>query len=265
MAAATAPHLTLSLSRELWNELLGAALPVKLAGQSFHLARNARQLVRQLGVRERVSGLLEDRRPPAALVRVKDRAKALWVRRRPGLYRRLNDVVRIEGVWRVDLDQFGTELKYARQKVTADAYVRGVAEGTVYLLRENIELPFRIERRLGASVALGDIHYDPGHRAVIGSIQDLEVFIGDSAMFQLLSRLAEYGLEQQLPRVNPVPILRRDQVEDMVGPMGGPLKMQLGVEDLELEITETDMTLKIRFGFSRAQLTDRSRAEADAP
>lgn len=263
--AASAPHLTLSLSRDLWNELLAAALPIKLAGQSFDVVRNARHLVRQLGVRERVAGLLEDRRPPAALIRAKDSAKALWVRRKPGVYRRLNDLVRIEGEWDVKLDQIGTELKYAKQKVTADAFVVGVASGTVYLLRENVEFPFRIERRVGASVALGDIRYDPGHRAVIGSVQDLGVFIGDSAVLQLLSRLAEYALQQQLPRVNPIPILRRDQVEEMVGGLGGPLRMQLGVEDLELEITESDMTLKIRFGFARAQLSDRLEIADDGP
>ena len=262
---AAAPHLTLSLSRELWNELLAAALPIRLAGQSFDVIRNARGLVRQLGVRERVYGLLEDRHPPAVLIRAKDSAKALWVRRKPGIYRRLNDLVRIEGEWTVHLDQLGTELKYSRQKVTADAFVVGVASGTVYLLRENVEFPFRIERRLGASVALGDIHYDPGHRAVIGSVQDLGVFIGDGAMLQILSRLAEVALQQQLPRVNPIPILRRDQVEEMVGGLGGPLRMQLGVEDLDLEITEADLTLKIRFGFARAQLTDRPRIAEDGP
>ena len=44
----------------------------------------------------------------------------------------------------------------------------------------------------------------------------------------------------------------------MVGPMGGPLKMKMGVEDLDLEVTEDDLTLKVRFGFTRAQLTDRA-------
>jgi hypothetical protein len=263
--AGSAPHLSLSLSRELWSEMLAAALPIKLAGESFDLARNARQLVRQLGMRERVAGLLEDRSPPAALVRAKDRLKSVWTQRKPGLYRRLNSLVRIEGTWQVDLDTIGTDLRYSRQKVTADAYVRGVARGTVYLLRENLEFPFHLERRLGASVALGNIHYDPGHRAIIGSIEDLGVYVGDGALLQLMARLAEKGLEQQLPRVNPVPILRRDQVEDMVGPMGGPLKMQLGVEDLDLEITEQDLTLKIRFGFTRAQLTDRRMSAGDLP
>ena len=257
--AASSHHLSLSLSRELWSELLAAALPIKLAGDSFHLARDARQFVRQLGMRERVAGLLEDRRPPAMLVRAKDRVKEAWTARKPGVYRRLNSLVRVEGQWQVELDTLGTELRYSNQKVTADAHVRGVAKGTLFLLRENLEFPFHIERRVGASVALGHIQYDPGHRAIIGNIEDLSVYIGDNAVFQLLSRIAEMGLEQQLPRVNPVPILRRDQVEDMVGPMGGPLKMQLGVEDLDLVITDEELTLKIRFGFTRAQLTDRAQ------
>jgi len=251
-------HLSLSLSRELWNELLAAALPVKLAGETLRLSSGARAVARQLGVRRRVSGLLEDRRAPRALSRVKDRAMSAWTERKGGVYRRLNELVRVEGEWRVELDDFGTELTYGAQKVSANAYVRGIAEGTFFLLRENVELPFRLERRVGASVALGNIHYDPGHRAVIGSVQDLGVFIGDSAVMQLLSRLAEVALAQQLDRVNPIPILRQEQVQEMVGPMGGAMKMQLGVEDLELVIDEDDMTLNVRFGFGRAKLTDRS-------
>ncbi len=256
-------HLSLSLSRELWTELLGAALPVRLAGDDFDLARNARALVRQLGVRERVAGLLEDRQPPATLTRVTNRARREWAQRRGGVVRRLSDLVRVEGTWSVELDNLGTELRYSTQRVSADAYVRGVAEGTVFLLRENVEFPFRLERRLGASVALGDIRYDPGARAVIGSLQDLGVFVGDRAVSQLVARLAETLLEQQLPRVNPVPILRRDQVQDMVGPMGGPLKMQMGVDDLELVIEEDEMTLRVRFGFTRMQLTDQGATDDD--
>jgi hypothetical protein len=254
-------HLALSLSRELWNEMLQAALPVKLAGEAFSLRSTARQAVKKLGIRRRVAGLLEDGETPEVVLRARDRAREVWIRRKPWIYRRINELIRVEGHWRVDLDHIGTELIYGDQKISADAYLRGVAEGTVFLLRENIELPFVIERRVGASVALGDIRYDAGHRAVIGSIQDLGVHIGDNAVLQLLSRLAEYGLEQQLPRVNPIPILKRDQVEEMVKPMGGPLKMQMGVEDLELEINSEEMTLRVRFGFTRAQITDKDLPE----
>lgn len=252
-------HLSLNLSRELWQELLSAALPIELQRGDLDLAGNARAVVRQLGVRERVSGLLEDRRSPAALVKVRDRARALWHRRREGVYRRVNELMRVEGSWRVELDDLGTELRYGDQRVTADAYVKGVAEGKLFLLRENVEIPFTIERRLGASVTLKDIHYDEEHRAVIGSLGDLAVHIGDHAALQLMGRLAEYLLEQQLPKVNPVPILKRGQVEDLVSPIGSPFKTQMSVEDLVLEIDEQDMALKVRFGFTNLQITDRAR------
>ncbi|MFK7926892.1 MAG: hypothetical protein AB8H79_01795 [Myxococcota bacterium] len=251
-------HMSLNLSRELWQELLASALPVEVRKGEFDITRNVRTAVKQLGVRQRVAGLLEDRQPPAALMRVKDRAKLEWHKRKGSLYRRVNDMVRVEGTWKVELDDLGTELKYGTQKVTADAFVKGVAQGTVFLLNENVELPFTIERRLGASVTLKDVHYSQGDSAVIGSLGDLAVHIGDNAALQLVARLAEYLLEQQLPRVNPVPILKRSQVEDLVSPAGGALKTKMGVEDLVLQIDEEDMTLKVRFGFSQLQLTERS-------
>ncbi len=248
------PHLQLSLSRELWNELLRAALPIKLTTGQFDLLRSTKAGLKQLGVREQIAGLLEDR-APQSVNRVRQRARELWTSQRKAVYRRVDDVVRVEGTWRVELDSIGTDLRYARQKVGADAYIKATAEGTIWFARKNVEIPFVIEKRLGASVALADIRYDPGTKAVIGSLQDLAVYLGEGTALQLLSRLAEYALETQLPKTNPVPILKREQVEELVGPMGGPLKLRMGVEDLELEITDTDMTLKVRFGFSQPQLT----------
>lgn len=255
--ARMAPHLQLSLSRELWNELLRAALPVSLSGGRFDLLRNARRALLQTGVRERVAGLLEDR-APKPLVLARDRARALWQRRRAGVVRRVDEVVRVEGEWKVELDALGTELRYGPQRVGADAYLRATASGTLFLLRKNVEIPFLFEKRVGASVTLGDIRYDPGHKAVIGSLRDLEVFLGEGVLLQLLSRAAEKGLEGRLSEAVAVPILKREQVEDLVGPMGGPLKLKMGVEDLELEITEHDMTLKVRFGFTQNLITDRA-------
>jgi hypothetical protein len=254
-------HLSLSLSRELWNDLLGAALPVKIYGGDFDLADNTRALVKQLQVRERVAGLLEDRKPPAALVQVRDRARVVWHKRKPGIYRRLNDTIRVEGKYEVKLDDLGSQLSYGSQQVGADAYLKGTATGTLFLLKENVEIPFTIEKRLGVSVTLGDIHYDRGQQAVIGSLKDLGLHLGDHAVLQLLARLGEYLLEQQLPRVNPVPILKRTQVDEMVGGLGGPLKMKMGVADLDLEVTPTDLTLSVRFGFTQLQIEDREEAE----
>lgn len=249
-------HLSLNLSREMWQELLSSALPVELSGGELNIRQGAKDFVHQLGVRERVAGLLTDREPPETIVRIRDRARQSWLKRKDGIYRRVNDLIRVEGTWRIELDDLGTELRYGQQEVAADAWLKGVAEGTLYLLQENLELPFSIERRLGASVKLKDIHYNQEEASVIGSLGDLAIHIGDQAVLQLAARLAEYVLEQQLPRVNPVPILKRAQVEDLVSPAGGALKVQMGVEDLVLHVDDEDMTLKVRFGFSQLQIAD---------
>jgi len=58
---ATDYHLKLSLSGELWNEMLAAALPVRLAGDELHLARSARSAVHRLGLRQRVAEALSSK------------------------------------------------------------------------------------------------------------------------------------------------------------------------------------------------------------
>ena len=120
-------HLSLGLGRALWEDLLRAALPVSISEGEFELARDVRSAVKRLGVRdrvrERIAGLLEDRRPPERLVAAGNRARALVRRQRDSLYRRANDLVRVDGAWRVELDSAGTDLKYGPQKVTADAWL----------------------------------------------------------------------------------------------------------------------------------------------
>lgn len=243
-------HLSLSLSRELWNELLSAALPVRIAGQPIDVTRQVRQAVGRLQLRQRVRGLIEDARSPEVLRRV----RALWHEQRDALFDRIDEVVRIEGEWQVELDAFGTELRYGRQRVKADAYVRGVLDGTIHLLADNVEIPFRLERRLGASVALGDIQYDSDQQAVTGRLQDFTLDLAeDNALLKVLAQGIGLLLDQQLPRAQPVTILRRGQVEEMVGPVGGSLQMRLGVDDLDLVVEEGQMTLKVRFGFFREE------------
>ena len=252
----SAPHLSLSLSRELWNELLTAALPVKLAGGSVDLIQATRGAVRQLGVRQRVRGLLEDRRAPPMVKRVGHRARSFWRERKASVYQRVDNVVRVEATWKVELDDLGTELRYGRQRVDADAYARAVVEGTVFLLSENLEIPFTLERRVGASLALTHIRYDRGKQAVVASLADVGLYLGDNILLQLASRLGETVIEQQMPGANPVTLLKRERVSEMVGPMGGALKMKMDVEDIQLVVDEHDLRLNIRFGFTRAQLTD---------
>lgn len=253
-------HLTLGLSRDLWNELLAAALPIRLAEGNVDLRSLAGGAVRQIGLRQRVRGLLADQRTPASVKRFGERARGAWNKRRADVIRRAEEVVRVKASWRVELDDLGTELRYGKQRVDADAYARGTLEGTVWLLRENLEIPFVFERRIGAAIAVADIRYDRGRKAVVGSLQDIGLYVGDHAVLQLLARIGETLLEQQLPRVNPLPILERDRVTEMVGGLGGALKLDLGVEHVDLKVDEDELRLEIRFGFTRAQLTDEERS-----
>ncbi len=250
-------QLSLTLGQDLWRELLGAALPIRLAAGNVAIAATARQLIVQTGMPGRVSGLLMDGHAPRPVRFVSDRAAALWRRRKAGVYRRLGALVHVQGSWTVELDALGTDVRYGRQEVSADAWVRGVAEGTVYLLEERVEFPFRLERRVGASVALKDIRYDRGQEAVLGSLSDLAVHIGDGAAMQLLSRLAEAVLGPRLAELNPVPLVTKEGVRSLLGSLVGSLHVELGVEDLELTVGEGEATLRVFLGFSRAQLTDR--------
>lgn len=247
-------HLKFTIGKALWNDLFRVGLPFKVADGQFDLIQNLRAGVKRLEVREKVRGLLEDREVPQVLVRGKDIAKNVWGARKEQVYKVVNEIVHVQGDWRVEVDRDGSDFKYAQQRFGVEAHVKAVATGKVYLMRENIELPFVLEKRIGAEAALGDIRYDSDRKALVGVLQDVTVDLGDHFILQLLNRGAEYLLAQQTPKVNPVQILKKEQIEEMVGPAGGPLKLKMGVEDVALDIDEDELTLKIKFGFTTLQL-----------
>lgn len=247
-------HLKFTIGKALWNELFSVGLPFRIQDGQFDLVQNVRAGVKQLGVRERVRGLLEDRQVPQVLVRGKNLARGVWVSRREQVYKVVNELITVQGDWRVEVDREGSNFQYSRQRFGIEAHVKAVASGKVMLLRQNVEFPFVIEKRIGAQAALGDIHYDTEKRALVGELGGVSVDLGENFVLQLLSRGAEYLLSQQVPKVNPVPILKKDQLEEMIGPAGGPLKLKFVVEDVDLEIDEEELTLKVRFGFSQLQL-----------
>jgi hypothetical protein len=247
-------HLKFTIGKALWNDMFRVGLPFKVADGQFDLVDNLRAGIKRLEVKEKVRGLLEDREVPQVLVRGKDFAKNVWGQRREQVYRVVNEVVRVEGDWKVEVDREGSDFKYAQQRFGVEAHVKAVATGKVYLLRQNIEFPFVLEKRIGAEAALADIRYDPERRALVGVLQDVTVDLGDHFILQLLNRGAEYLIAQQTPKVNPVQILKKDQIEEMISPAGGPLKIKMGVEDVALDIDEEELTLKVKFGFAQLQL-----------
>ena len=253
-------HLSRSIGKGLWDDLVGSALPFKVQDGSFDLGRLVYRGVKQLQIREQVrtqvSALLVDRKPPQALVQAKDKAAGLWQNNRKRVFGVIDEILHVEGDWKVEVDRDGTEFHYAPQKIGVDAHVKAVANGKVHLLRKNVEIPFTIEKRIGAACHLGDIHFDKNVDSIVGAVQNPRIDLGDHVILRALNEAAAYLLAQQVGRFSGVPILKRAQVEEMVAPAGGPLGLKMGVEDVAIEVTEENLTLKVRFGFTQKQLTN---------
>ena len=226
-----------------------------MAQGSYDLGRLMYRGVKQLQVKERVVALLEDREAPTVVRRAKDRAARTWRSRRGQVYGVIDDVIKIEGDWKIELDRDGTEFHYAHQRIGVDAHMRLMATGTAYLLRQNLEVPFTIERRLGAACFLGNIRYDKNARAVIGMVEDPAVHLGNNIVVRLVEEVARYVLDQQAHKLAPVTILKKAQIESLVAPAGGPLRVKMGVDHVDIEVSEEELTLKVRFGFDQKQLT----------
>lgn len=247
-------HLKFTIGKALWNDMFRVGLPFKVSDGQFDLVQNVRAGIKRLEVKEKVRGLLEDRQVPEVLVRGKEVAKNVWGNRREQVYKVIDDLVKVQGDWRVEVDRDGSDFKYAEQRFGVEAHVKCVATGKVFLLKENLEFPFTLEKRIGAEAALGDIRYDKERRALVGELEGVTVDLGDHFILQMLSRGAEHLLSQQTPKVNPVQILKKDQIEELVSPAGGPLKIKMGVEDVALDIDEEELTLKVKFGFTTLQI-----------
>jgi hypothetical protein len=248
-------HLSLSIGKSLWDDLVGAALPVQIADGAFDLSKNVYQGVKQLGVRKRVSNLLEDKASSETVQKAKKRVSALWERKKPQLYHALNELIKVEGNWQIVIDQKGTDFHYSKQQVGVDAHVKAMVTGKALLLKENLELPFSIEKRLGASCHLGDIHFDTNQNAVVGSIQQPAIDLGEHVIMRILNDAIGKLLQQQTSRFNDVPLIKKDQLDEMVMPAGGPLKMHMNIEDVRIEVDDAELKLLVKFGFASKQLT----------
>ncbi len=89
---------------------------------------------------------------------------------------------------------------------------------------------------------------------MVGDVQDPFVDLGEGAILRALSQGAAYLLEQQTQRFSGVPMIKKDQLEEMVAPAGGPLKLKMGIEDVRIEVSESSLTLKVKFGFDQPQI-----------
>ena len=246
-------HLSLSIGKALWDDLVSAALPIEVAQGPFNLGKSIYQGTKQLQVRRKVSALLEDHKSNESLQRIRKKISQTWGNHRSDIYKTLDQIFHVEGEWSVNIDDKGTDFHYADQKIGVDAHVKGTVSGSIHLLKNNLELPFKIEKRLGASCHLGDIQFDANKNSVVGTIQDPSVDLGDHFILQLLNEAAVKLLSVQVDKLDAVQLIQRQQLDEMLTP-AGPLQMHIA--DVGIEVSPTELSLRVRFGFSQKQLTD---------
>jgi hypothetical protein len=83
---------------------------------------------------------------------------------------------------------------------------------------------------------------------------DPAIDFGDSIVSSLLNEAVANILGQQVQRFGRVPIIKQDQLDEMLAPAGGPLKMKMSVQDVRIEVSETELTLRVKFGFEQNQI-----------
>ncbi len=246
-------HLSLSIGKALWDDLVSAALPIEIAQGPFHLGKALYQGTQQFQVKNKVSALLEDHASNPSLQKMRKRISGTWNKHRSNIYQTLDQILHIEGEWSVQIDDEGTDFHYAPQKIGVDAHVKGSVTGTINFLNNNLELPFRIEKRLGAACYLGDIHFNNSHNAVVGTVQDPSIDLGDHFLLELLNEAALKLLDVQVQKLDPIPLIQRNQLDEMLTP-AGPL--QMSIADVKIEVSKEELSLRVRFGFSQKQLTE---------
>ncbi len=249
-------HLSLSVSRELWADLLGQALPFQVGEGDFDAIASGRKLLD--AAETQVRGLLapiEEKMDDAPVIGssvgkgVRGRVRGLLKRGRGFATTRVKKNVAVMGKWRARVSKDGSAFTYHDGGVTLDARAVFEVEGRALLFGEQFEIPFTLSRHLDATASLEEVTFDKNRKQLEGTLEQVSLSLGESLPLRLLKVLGERLLAKQVDRINPLPLIPGSTLQNMITPGDGPLKLSAGIEDLTVGITGQDLTLSVRFDF----------------
>ena len=148
-------HFAISISQNLWSDLLGEALPIQVGQGDFDLVDQGRKLL--AAAESQVKGLLtgvEEKLDEAPVLgnpmvrNARGRIASLARKGRDVASRRFQDAVSIRGKWRAKVARDGSHFSYHDGGVTLDARAVFEADGRVLLFGDSFD------RALGASDSL---------------------------------------------------------------------------------------------------------------
>ena len=90
---------------------------------------------------------------------------------------------------------------------------------------------------------------------MVGTVQDPAIDLGEHIVLKLLNEGLGKVLVQQVDKMESISLIQKSQLNEMLTPTG-PLSMHS--EDVRIEVTEEEMSLKVKFGFAQKQLSNKS-------
>ena len=158
----------------------------------------------------------------------------------------------MRGTWRGWVSKDGSAFRYHDDGVTLDARAMLEVEGTATLFREQFEIPFRVTKGIDGTASLEHVRFNRGRKQLEGELSGVSLSVGDSVLARLIKVVGDRLLEQQVQRLNPLPLIPGSKLENMITPGEGPLKLTAGIEDLHVGINAQDLVLSVRFAFKGA-------------
>lgn len=252
-------HFQVAFGQHLWNDLFSAALPVQVGGGQFDLTT---QTAKALGLVEAQLGqqlkLVSDRTQPLLpppLQDLKSRYSPQLLGRlksgRDRLARRVRETVKVDGDWTLHVTREGTRFQYTPDAVSVSAQIKAVADGSIKIQGAAREIPFRVERMVRGSFDLRDVRYDRGRQALQGNLRNLHLELGQNPAIKLAERWIDKALAAKLGNFNPVPMLKIGQINEQLSQALGSLHMAASIDDVAVEINESQLQLKVNFAFKR--------------
>jgi len=249
-------HLSLSISQELWADLLSEALPVQVGDGDFDMIEGGRKLLE--AAETQVRGLLapvEETMNTAPLLgtsagrSVRGRMRGLLKAGRNFASRRVKNNVKVVGKWSARVSRDGSQFVYNDDSVTLDARAVFEVQGKALLFGDQFEVPFTLSRHLDGTASLGEVTFDRDRKQLEGNLEAVSLSLGESLPLRLLKVLGERLIATQVDKFNPLPLIPGSTLQNMVTPGDGPLKLNASIDDIYVGISGQDLTLSIRFDF----------------
>ena len=117
------------------------------------------------------------------------------------------------------------------------------------LLGDQFEIPFTLTHDVNGTASLDEVGFNRDSNQLEGSIGGVSLSLGESLPLRLIKQVADRLIEQQIDKMNPLPLIPRSTLEGMVLPAGGPLKLSASIDDIYVGIDGSDLTLSVRFAF----------------